>query len=234
MFRGVPSSTTKKVFREAFSHIGELRSFTYKVPVLALSATIEIDFTSIVNGACTLSKNVRYIYSCSDRPNIRLSIIPIKTKSTDCFRWLFKMINEHGARCPKILIYCRSQELTSWLFGQFLHILQNKIYKDNIKSHENFLVGMYHADSPSFNKDKCLKSLTADDCLPRVIVATSVVGCGINARNLKYVCHYGPAHSLVDYCQQIGRAGRNGEEEMVKMIVMLFCMCFLVVQEMLI
>ena len=34
------------------------------------------------------------------------------------------------------------------------------------------------------------------------------IGCGINAKDLSLVC---PAHSLVDYYQQIGRADRNGQ-----------------------
>ena len=79
-------------------------------------------------------------------------------------------------------------------------------------SNENLLIGIYHADSPDYNKEKSLKSLTSSvSSLPRVVIATSAIGCWINARDLSYVCHFGPSHSLVDYCQQIGRAGRNGE-----------------------
>ncbi|XP_066924961.1 uncharacterized protein [Clytia hemisphaerica] len=73
---------------------------------------------------------------------------------------------------------------------------------------------MFHADTSPHNKEKYLASLTSvDDTLPRVIIATSTIGCGINAKKLKYVCHFGPAFSLVDYCQQIGRAGRNDESD---------------------
>ena len=46
-----------------------------------------------------------------------------------------------------------------------------------------------------------------------VIIATSALGCGINAHELKYVCHFGAAFSLIDYCQQIGRAGRKDEPD---------------------
>jgi len=80
------------------------------------------------------------------------------------------------------------------------------------KKEENFLVGMYHADSNEYNKRKCLESLTTDGGgLPQVIIATSALGFGINAQQLKYVCHFGAAFSLVDHCQQIGRAGRKDE-----------------------
>ncbi|XP_066919717.1 uncharacterized protein [Clytia hemisphaerica] len=71
---------------------------------------------------------------------------------------------------------------------------------------------MFHSESPDFVKNRCLKSLTCNDSiLPRIVIATSAIGCGINVKGLKHVCHFGPAYSLVDYCQQIGRAGRNNE-----------------------
>ena len=86
------------------------------------------------------------------------------------------------------------------------------MYINNIEDPNNLLVNMFHADSPEFVKNRCLKSLTAnDEHLPRVVIATSAIGCGINLKKLKYVCHFGPAYSLVDYCQQIGRASRNGD-----------------------
>jgi len=203
----------QRLFREAFSRIGEIRSFCgEKVPVLALSATIEMDFTDILKGACSLSEYVKFIYLCSDRKNIRLSVVDAKHKSISCLNWLLNLIVTEKENCPKVLIYCRSQQLVSWLFGQFKAKLGPKLFKDEVKNHSNFLIGMYHADTSTFNKEKYLKALTSEEfLLPRILIATSAIGCGINAKKLQYVCHFGPAFSLVDYCQQIGRAGRNGE-----------------------
>ncbi|XP_066937026.1 ATP-dependent DNA helicase Q1-like [Clytia hemisphaerica] len=73
---------------------------------------------------------------------------------------------------------------------------------------------MFHCDSPDSVKSRCLDSLTSHEIQsPRVVIATSAIGCGINVKGLKYVCHFGLAHSLVDYCQQIGRAGRDNESD---------------------
>jgi Superfamily II DNA helicase len=72
---------------------------------------------------------------------------------------------------------------------------------------------MYHADTHDYNKERCLNSLKIENELPHVILATSALGCGINANNLHYVSHIGPSFSLVEYCQQIGRAGRDGNSE---------------------
>jgi len=120
-----------KVFREAFSKIGEIRSFcSEKVPVLALSATIEMDFAEVVMAACSLSKKVKTIFMPSNHPNIRLCNVKLKSRDASCFGWLFKLLTEKSDICPKVLIYCQSQNLLSWLFSQFLINLGLNAYKD--------------------------------------------------------------------------------------------------------
>jgi Superfamily II DNA helicase len=119
LFRGYASTTTieKLPFREAFGQIGQIRSFCgEKVPFLALSATMESDYSSMIMEACNLSRSVKVIHSCADRKNIRLSIVKIKSKSIQCFKWLFSLLKKEGTACPKVLIYCRTKLLVSWLF----------------------------------------------------------------------------------------------------------------------
>jgi len=53
---GVASPSDGAVFRNAFSRIGDMRSFvSEKVPVLALSATVDKDYREIINICCSLS-----------------------------------------------------------------------------------------------------------------------------------------------------------------------------------
>ena len=95
------------VFRDAFSRIGDIRSFvSEKVPVLALSATVDKDYRELVNISCSLSPSVKLIYTCSDRPNIRLSVVKLKEKNVLCFNWIFDLLIDRGVDCPTILIYC--------------------------------------------------------------------------------------------------------------------------------
>ena len=68
---------------------------------------------------------------------------------------------------------------------------------------------MYHAQTVAKNKENVLNSLTTNNGCIRLFIATSSLGCGINASDVMFVVHYGPSFGLADYCQQIGRAGRN-------------------------
>ena len=210
---GTPSSLDGEIFREAFSRIGEVRSFcTEGIPVLALSATVDRDYTELITASCSLSSSLKFVYTCSDRPNIRLSFVKIKQKDVSCFSWVFDLLISKGFHCPKVLIYGYSQELVGWLYEQFLVKLEKNAYKDSIKLHENKLIAMYHADTLDHNKENVMDSLTRETGNVRVVIATSALGCGVNCKNLSFVLHFGPSHGLVEYCQQIGRVGRSGEE----------------------
>ena len=154
---GIPSSSNSKAFREAFSRIGQIRTFCpERTPILALSATLDADLTELVKCSCELSKNLKIVHYCSNRDNIRLSIVKT-SKSIKHLKWVLDSAKEYGELCPKVLIYCRSQATVGWLYSNFLNYLKDYAYKGNNKDEENCLVGiypvencflgMYHADT---------------------------------------------------------------------------------------
>ncbi|XP_066914591.1 uncharacterized protein [Clytia hemisphaerica] len=75
------------------------------------------------------------------------------------------------------------------------------------------IVAMFHAYTPDSCKEKVLQSLRIDNSIMRIIICTSALECGVNVKNVRYVIHYGPSYDVVDYCQQIGRAGRNTNDQ---------------------
>ena len=71
---------------------------------------------------------------------------------------------------------------------------------------------MYHACTPERNKSVILQSLRDSDGSCRVVSATNALGMGIDVKGLSTIIHYGPSIDLESYMQEIGRAGRDGQQ----------------------
>ena len=95
---GESQSLDQEPYRDTFGRIGELRSFcSENVPLLCLSATVDHNNFDLICTSCAISKErCKIIYLCSDRPNIKLSVIKCSAKSVDCFEWVFWLIKNDG------------------------------------------------------------------------------------------------------------------------------------------
>jgi len=195
---------TEDAFRESFARISELRSTCRpNVPVLAVSATVNADLTNLIMSSIELSKHVKIISACSDRPNLKLNLINIRDKHNfGCLRWKVGLETDF-----KILIYCRSMDLC----GRF-YIALKSLFNGYHETPDD-IIKMFHAQTSPDCKHEVLESLRVAQSTIRIIVCTSALECGVNMKNVRYVIHYGPAFDVTDYCQQIGRAGRNTDQQ---------------------
>ncbi|XP_066916659.1 probable ATP-dependent DNA helicase RecS [Clytia hemisphaerica] len=193
----------KEPFRKSFKQINELRSICrINLPVLALSATVNVDITDLIKSSCNLSRTVNIISESVDRKNIKLNIINLETKSADCLFWVLEGLKEYGRDAPKIIIYCRTVDMIGWLYDELL--VSNILSAEDVR--KRFKI--FHSSSFEDEKNIILDALVKETDI-RVIISTSALGCGINAKGVVFVIHFGPAFDTVDYAQQIGRAGRN-------------------------
>ena len=68
--------------------------------------------------------------------------------------------------------------------------------------------GLYHGKLKPKQREETQRRFMADEL--QVIVATNAFGLGIDKPDLRFVIHYNFPASLEAYCQEAGRAGRDG------------------------
>ena len=102
--------------------------------------------------------------------------------------------------------FCRSVTMAGFISSHLIRLLRRKEIAD-----PKSIIGLYHSETLEKHKLITTESLTNQGPI-KVVVATSALGCGVNMKDIRYLVHFSPAFHVVDYCQQIGRAGRSGEE----------------------
>ncbi|XP_062507710.1 uncharacterized protein LOC134184109 [Corticium candelabrum] len=202
-------SEEEEPFRVWCGLVGELRSLL-DVPCLALTATASASTRKALTLALGLRNAVEIVKS-PDRPNVHLSVKRVAPDFETTFDWLLRMIQTLGVACPRVLVYCRTQNACASLYLHFKHTLGKRAFSPEGETLvENRLVEMYHSSTPEANKEAILTSLRAVDGKCRVVFATNALGLGIDVKGLHTVVHWGPANTLESYMQEIGRCGRDG------------------------
>jgi ATP-dependent DNA helicase RecQ len=82
---------------------------------------------------------------------------------------------------------------------------------------DGFDATAYHAGLESEQRAEIQQQFIDSD--QGIVVATIAFGMGIDKSNIRYVYHYNPPKSLEAYAQEIGRAGRDGDQSICELLL---------------
>lgn len=176
-------------FRPSYQNIKEFRRNNPKISCLALTATATPKVLDEIRAKLEL-KNPQIFQRSFKRENIRILTEEVSDKFQKIYD-ILKFTKQSG------IIYVRTRKEAE-LLSEFLQ-------KNQLKN-----VDFFHAGLTT--KEKNAKQTIWNNSDNQVLISTNAFGMGIDKDNVRFVIHYSPAPSIENYYQEIGRAGRDGEE----------------------
>ena len=146
-------------------------------------------------------KDYEFITVSPNKTNIKYIVKNVDPQIESSMIWILDIIRQMKENFPRTIIYCNSIRDV----GQIYNFLVTEL-SDMPKIEE--LIEMYHSETSE--EKKAIENLTNDSLL-RVVVATSALGMGVNVASCHNVIRYGPPKSAVDFLQETGRVGRDGQ-----------------------
>ncbi|MFZ1519202.1 MAG: ATP-dependent DNA helicase RecQ [Ignavibacteriaceae bacterium] len=182
-------------FRPDYSRIGEFRELLGNPLTIALTATATHDVQEdIIKKLHIDISEIKIFHQGIERPNLRLEAVDVfddKEKLREIFSTLEKY-NGSG-----IIYFSLIKTLE-----RFSEILSDK----------GFAHGVYHGKL----EDRQRKRMQRDflDGKQKLILATNAFGMGIDKADIRFVIHAEVPSSIESYYQEIGRAGRDGNDSL--------------------
>lgn len=176
-------------FRPSYKNIKVFREHFFHIPCIALTATATPKVVQEIVQKIGLKKHNVYQKGFK-RDNIHIGLLEIADK----YEKIYNYLNYNRVSG---IIYTNTRKEAEEL-SNFLRY----------KGLSN--VDFYHAGLSK--QDKNIKQKKWSDSNFNVLVSTNAFGMGIDKSNVRFVIHYNPPHSIENYYQEIGRAGRDGLE----------------------
>ena len=185
-------------FRPDYLELGNVREKLGNPVTLALTATAKFDVRKDIKQYLYMEDAREYIFSM-DRPNIAIQVEKLRDYPEKLQRLIDLVDKLQG---PGIIYYSSKKKA-----DEVAHLLNEKgICK----------VASYHAGHDQEMRILLQQQFLYDQI--DVMCATSAFGMGVNKENVRYVIHFHPPLNIESYLQEIGRAGRDGNESIAIML----------------
>ena len=74
---------------------------------------------------------------------------------------------------------------------------------------KNRLFTQYHAQYPEHERNRIVEEMVKGTSTHRILLVTIAFGLGIDCNDIRKIIHIGVPYTMEDYCQEVGRAGRD-------------------------
>lgn len=196
--------------------LSAVRSFFPDIPLLALTATAPPQTVSLLKEILVMpSPKVVTVY-----PNRKNIFLNKGYRLDSCYGFesyerILKPIalelQSKRENYPMTIIYMKLK-YCGYAYRLFEEIIGRNQYVCENPQPNCRLFAQFHAPQTDQMKSEILEEIKNETSNIRVIFATSALGMGVDASGITHVIHIGPPSTLESYLQEIGRAGRRGQE----------------------
>jgi superfamily II DNA helicase RecQ len=152
-----------------------------------------------------------------DRPNIyievrkRLPNVHKFEKFDEILDDIVLEFNQKLLNYPVTIVYCDSLEAIAYSYMYTEQILGPRAYSPEKEIPQNRLFAQYHKAYADEMNLSIVSELSKPQPKLRVVFASVALGMGLNAPSVSQIIHFRPPTTIEKYFQEIGRAGRCGQ-----------------------